>query len=358
MPDFAATRPLRFAAAFIGLLVLLATKTAGAAEIDRELFNPIIGSIVKVEVTTESGGYSLGSALSVAPGTFATSCHVTAKAASITVIYQGLRWRAARQRANTERDLCLLRVPGLDDVQPLARRSSHDLHIEDDVAALGYTFGQGLSVQGGNVRSLHAVPGGVVIQSATYFNSGASGGGLFTLDGRLVGILTFRLKGAEAYYFSIPADWIDEELARTDDYQPITVLDGPRPFWAQPPEQLPFFMRAATMEARGLWQDLIELTRDWAGAEPHSAEPWFMRGQALTHLDQRDAAADAYRKAIDIEPELARAWYELGKLQLARGQAEQAKQTLTTLGKLDLSLAMKLASDGQRSTPAADASAP
>lgn len=349
MPDPDASPLVRRAAALAATITLAAALLcpllpARASEIDRELFNPIIGSIVKVEVTTESGAYSLGSALSVAPGIFATSCHVTAQAASITMIYQGLRWRATRQRANTERDLCLLRVPGLDDVQPLARRSSRDLHVEDDVAALGYTFGQGLSVQGGTVRSLHAVAGGVVIQSATYFNSGASGGGLFTLDGRLAGILTFRLKGAEAYYFSIPADWIDEELARSDAFLPIGVLDGPRPFWAQPPEKLPFFMRASTLEARGLWTELAELTRDWADAEPRSAEPWFMRGQALTRLDQGDAALDAYRHAITLQPDDAQAWFELGKLQLSRGQADDVRQTLTTLGKLDVELAMKLAS--------------
>jgi S1-C subfamily serine protease len=41
-----------------------------------------------------------------------------------------------------------------------------------------------------------------VIQTSTAFTSGASGGGLFDEDGRLVGILTYRLRGASGYYFS------------------------------------------------------------------------------------------------------------------------------------------------------------
>ncbi|WP_293368893.1 serine protease [Nevskia sp.] len=330
----------------LALLTLFGSTQAHAQvssqDLDRALFNPILASIVKIEAVTEAGGYSLGSAVAVKPGLFVSSCHVTAKAVSISIQYQGLRWAVTGQRANLERDLCLLEAPRLSDVVPVQRGRSSDLRVGDGLAAIGYTFGAGLATQAGTVRALHPVGGGTVIQSATYFNSGASGGGLFTLDGRLVGILTFRLKGAEAYYFSIPVDWIDAELARTDGFQPIAPLAATPPFWAQPPERLPFFMRAATLQARNQWPEVVSLTETWAQAEADNAEPWFIRGQALVKLDQRLAAVDAYEHAVALNPRLAPAWFQLGEAQFQLGKLDAVRRSVKQLEALDPELAADL----------------
>lgn len=324
------------------LLLLAGAAQATAQELDRELFNPILSSIVKVEAVTESGSYSLGSAVPVLAGQFATSCHVTAKAVSIAIVYQGLRWPVRGQRANPERDLCLLEVPRLSEVAVVRRGRSIDLKVGDGLAAIGYTFGAGLSKQIGKVRALHPISGGTVIQSATYFNSGASGGGLFTLDGRLVGILTFRLKGAEAYYFSIPADWIDAELARDDAYQPVAPLSGITPFWSQPIERLPYFMRAATLQARAQWPDVVQLTLDWAEAEPANPEPWFVRGEAFAKVDRPADAVAALRKAVELNPDLALAWMKLGEAELRLRHLDEVRTIIKRLDALDAELAADL----------------
>ncbi|MBA4283951.1 MAG: hypothetical protein C0434_00260 [Xanthomonadaceae bacterium] len=324
------------------LLLLAGVGSAFAQELDRELFNPILGSIVKVEAVTESGGYSLGSAVPVTAGHFVTSCHVTARAVSVAILYQGLRWPVRGQRANPERDLCLLEAPQLSEVPIVRRGRSSDLKVGDGLAAIGYTFGAGLSKQIGKVRALHPISGGTVIQSATYFNSGASGGGLFTLDGRLVGILTFRLKGAEAYYFSIPADWIDAELARDDAYQPIAPLPSIAPFWSQPTERLPYFMRTATLQARERWPDVVQLTEDWANAEPANPEPWFVRGEAFAKIDRHADAVAALRKAVELNPDLALAWMKLGEAELRLRHLDEVRTIIKRLDQLDAELAADL----------------
>ena len=334
--------PVRASLLSLALLALTSAMPVGAQDLDRERFNPILGSIVKIEAVTESGGYSLGSAVPVEPGRFVTSCHVTAKAVSISIQYQGLRWAVRGQRANVERDLCVLDVPTLSEVTPIKRGKSSELRVGDGLAAIGYTFGTGLATQVGKVRALHPIDGGTVIQSATYFNSGASGGGLFTLDGRLVGILTFRLKGAEAYYFSIPADWIDTELARDDAFQPIAPLASTAPFWAQPVERLPYFMRAATMQAREQWPDVIALTERWAEAESDNAEPWFVRGEAFTRIDRHSDAASAFEKAVTLNPKLALAWLRLGETQFRLGHADVVREIGKKLDALDPELAAEL----------------
>lgn len=334
--------PARSALPLLALLPLFGTTPAQAQDLDRERFNPILGSIVKIEAVTESGGYSLGSAVPVERGRFVTSCHVTAKAVSISIQYQGLRWAVRGQRANVERDLCILEVPKLADVTPIKRGKSSELRVGDGLAAIGYTFGTGLATQVGKVRALHPINGGTVIQSATYFNSGASGGGLFTLDGRLVGILTFRLKGAEAYYFSIPVDWIETELARGDAYLPIAPLASTPPFWAQPVDRLPYFMRAATMQAREQWPDVIALTDIWAQAETDNAEPWFVRGEAFTRIDQHAEAVAAFEKAVALNPKLALAWLRLGEAQFRLGHLDIVREIGMRLDALDPELAAEL----------------
>lgn len=343
----------RIASTWLSAMLMSSGLGASASDIDRERFNPIVASIAKIEVVTEDGSYSLGSGVAVQPGRFVTSCHVTAKAASISVLYQGLRWPVSRQRANTLRDLCLLQVRGLDDVVPVPRGKVGDLHVGTEVAAIGYTFGTGLATQVGTVQALHPIADGTVIQSATYFNSGASGGGLFLLDGRLVGILTFRLKGAEAYYFSIPVDWIESELLRSDPFEPVGKLEGPAPFWSQPVDRLPYFMQAATLQARALWDELLTLAHQWSDHEPKNAEAWLMKGQALIHLDRRSEAVDAYEHALALDTGSAQTCYLLGQLKTDLNQ--DTKKIMRQLETLDPALAAKLAAErGSHRQPASE----
>lgn len=332
------------------LILLLAAFVAAPlrASVDRGVFDPIVARIVKIEAITDQGGYSLGSGLPVAPGVFLTNCHVTARARAVHVLHQGLRWPAEAQRSNLERDICLLRVPKLDDMTPIPRAGSQRLRVGQGVVAAGYTFGAGLSIQSGTVRALHPTEHGTVIQSATYFNSGASGGGLFTERGELVAVLTFRLRDAEAFYFSIPSEWIDDELARDAPFTPIAPLPPAPPFWARPVEQLPYFMQAATLQARRQWDAVVTLTERWTLAEPGNGESWFVRGEALAQLDRHAEAAEAFRQATTAAPLLADAWYQLGRALQRTGDTEALAATLIRLAALDPALAEAL------KAPAAD----
>lgn len=332
-------------------LFLNVLPTAAAQALDRERFNPIVARVVKIEAVTDRGGYSLGSAIPVAEGRFITNCHVTANAVSISVLHEGLRWPVKAQRANLDRDLCLLDVPSLASMAPIPRGRSADLKVASTVAAIGYTFGAGLSTQVGSVRALHPILGGAVIQTATYFNSGASGGGLFSLDGQLVGILTFRLKGAEAYYFSVPADWVEIELARSDEFISIAPLPRKAPFWAQPVERLPFFMRAATLQARAEWNAVVAVTEDWAKAEPANPEAWFVRGEAESKLDRHREAAAAFARATELDPRHALAWFQLGEARFRLGELEAVRSIADRLALLDAELAADLTARSRAGRP-------
>lgn len=65
---------------------------------------------------------------------------------------------------------------------------------------------------------------------------------------------------------------------------------------------------------------------DWRGAEPHyralvtatpqDAELWFKLGNIYARVEQPDAAIAAYREALVRDADLAKAWFNMGVVQL------------------------------------------
>ncbi|MEO8936456.1 MAG: trypsin-like peptidase domain-containing protein [Burkholderiaceae bacterium] len=309
--------------------------TAAAQDIDRIRALVLAGSVLKVEAVNGNGRVSLGTAVSVAPGTFVTNCHVTRNASVVVLVHDGARWPVASERADLYFDLCLLRAPGLADIAPIPLATARALRINQPVAAAGYSGGMGIQLRPGIVSGLHELGGSKVIQTTTAFTSGASGGALLNADGELAGILTFRLRGAEGYYFASPVDWIAGHVDDTSGFAPVTPLQGAMPFWAQPGPALPPFMQAASMEHDGRWDDLIALTNRWTEASPRDAESPFMRGNGYIHQGELSRAIVAFRDAVALDPRYVRAWLDLGKAYVRTGALVDAGRIVTVLRGLD-----------------------
>lgn len=315
---------------------------AVAVELERARFLALAGSILKVEALKAGGGYSLGTGVSVAAGKFVTNCHVTRDAATVMLVYGGARWPATAELADSFLDLCVLDVPGLKDVPPVPLASARDLALGQAVVAMGFTGGLGMQHQAGVISGLHDLYGSKVVQTTTAFTSGASGGALFNSQGQLVGVLTFRLRGADGYYFSSPIDWIAARVGNADDYVKVGPLRGDAAFWAQAVDALPYFMQAASLEADGKWAELLRLTERWSGAEEHNPEPWFLRGNSYVKLDRVEGAVKAYRKAVTLDPAFGKAWFNLGTSYLRLGEPDEVQRVLTVLRGVDADLAAEL----------------
>ena len=165
---------------------------------------------------------------------------------------------------------------------------------------------------------------------------------LFDSEGRLVGVLTFRLRGTNAYYFSAPVEWIASRVANAEGYDKIAPLRGRNAFWAKPLEALPYFMQAASLEASSRWDELLKLTEKWSDAEDGNAEPWFWRGNAYRQLDRREGAVKAYRRAVSLDPDFGQAWLQLGVVYFGLGESDQVSQVLAVLRRLAPDLADEL----------------
>jgi tetratricopeptide (TPR) repeat protein len=70
-------------------------------------------------------------------------------------------------------------------------------------------------------------------------------------------------------------------------------------------------------------------------AAPKDARKAFEKGSDLAKRQKLDDAMKNYQKAVDVYPQYAAAWLELGKLQAAKGQADAAHQSFDAAVKAD-----------------------
>jgi hypothetical protein len=316
-----------------------------AAPLNRAEFLALSHSIGRVEAQLEDGRLGVGSAITVADGILVTNCHVTARAVAIKVIGGGMAWPVAEQVADVAHDVCFLRLNEWPS-KPVLLRGARPLHVGDVVSAMGYTA-LAMTLRIGEVTALHAHDGAQIIETDTAFTSGASGGGLFDDEGALVGMLTFRMRGSNGHYFAVPMQWIRERLPRETQWTPVAPLVKGRPFWAGEIEQLPLFMRAATLQEQGRWSDLRSVAEYWTAQDPDNAEAYLALGIALGRLVAPEAAVDSLSRAVALAPKNPVAWFNLGLAYRTTGNRGALRRVVDTLAELDEPLASRLRNEAQ-----------
>ncbi len=126
-------------------------------------------------------------------------------------------------------DVAVLKIEPDEALEPMVLADSEQLHVGDQVLAIGNPFGVGRSVTSGIVSAIGRGNLGIkaiedFIQTDAAINRGNSGGALIDIDGRLVGINTAILSGRGGAFsgvgFAIPinlARGIAEQLVSTGE---------------------------------------------------------------------------------------------------------------------------------------------
>jgi serine protease Do len=242
-------------------------------------------SVLQLTAHHTNGRVTQGSAVVIAPGKLVTNAHVTHGAVRIEVAENGQVLPAKLAAHDASRDLCLLEAAAVS--APAVLSLGH-LAPGRKVYAIGFPADQGLVMTSGDVVALHQYADAEVIQASTPFDYGASGGGLFDEQGRLVGILTFKARAGGAFHFAVPITWL-EQIGRGGH------LPGSRsavPFWQRATEALPYFLRAASLEATRNWSALAALAHDWSTAEPSNPGAWRALAKARAHTTIGTAVTD------------------------------------------------------------------
>jgi serine protease Do len=282
----------------IGPTALLAILSMPALGLDTvEVFQEVRPSLVQLAGVGTGGRLYLGSGVALPNGRIVTNCHVTQRSKKVQFFGASYGQQAIRQTPDVAHDLCVLSFQGMN-LRPVAIGSSRDLKVGDTVYAVGFNAGVNLSYQRGQVAELFEHDGAMVIRTTAAFTHGASGGGLFDQDGKLVGILTFyRVAPGETSYFAVPVDWLEAlQRAPGQDIEPLVGV----PFWADSLERQPTFLQAGALEADHRWEELVTLAKQWIEASPDDGQAWMALGKGALYLGDRATAEAAFKHAVDL----------------------------------------------------------
>ena len=154
-------------------------------------------------------------------GTVLTNAHVVERASAITAtLFDGRQVRVEVVGSDAETDLAVLRLPR--DKHPYATvplGDSDQLQVGQRALVVGSPFGLGFTLTSGIVSGLGPLPGKLglvdsrVIQTTAPINPGNSGGPLVDTQGRVLGISTAMLIGAQNIGFAIPINTAKAVLA-------------------------------------------------------------------------------------------------------------------------------------------------
>ncbi len=138
----------------------------------------------------------IGSGVAISPNLIATNCHVTDNAKLLMVganvtsrkAFQAkTRYAATQVYTDKKNDLCILKVSQADFV-PVTLRASDTLKIGEDIYAIGAPKGNERFFSVGKIVDFYQKDNTNHIVSDQVINQGSSGGGLFDLNGNLIGI--------------------------------------------------------------------------------------------------------------------------------------------------------------------------
>ncbi len=171
-----------------------------------QIADKVAAAVVSIRADTPAGE-SAGFGFIVDPlGTVVTSLHVVEGATAIRVkLASGLIYDHVRIRAQeTRTDLALLQLDGFG-LPTVSLGDSDALRAGDAVVALSHPAGGEGRVAPGTVRRLRRTAAGLrMIEKDARADRGSSGGPLMTMDGRVVGVVSAKLRGHRRSRLAIP----------------------------------------------------------------------------------------------------------------------------------------------------------
>lgn len=309
-------------------VALLSFATSALAIPTDELLHKLDAQVVRVQVGLANGGYGVGSGVVVDKDQVVTNCHVVANAVSISVTSNGESYLASAIKPDWHHDVCIIKVEGLN--APVAKiGSSKNLKYEQAVFTIGYpSFLSSPVSTFGFVKGLYPMDDSVIVRATSTFRLGDSGGGVFDEGGNLVGVMTLKSPGRNAYYYNMPVEWVQALLNQPE--QSITAKSEPA-FWMLAPEQWPFFMRVVQPYQTADWQSLITLATTWTKQEPNNAEAWFYLAAAEYEMKNTLSAEDHLNKVALMNDQHSQAIYYLGLIAEANGKRTEALRDVALL---------------------------
>lgn len=312
---------------------------------DKEDLMDAFFSVVMIRGYDQSGGLAYGSGVVIGKDKVITNCHVFRQTNKPWIARGQDVYQINTVKADVWHDLCLVETDPLP-FKASKLGSTENLKRGQEVVGFGHSNGSPAPLTStGIVEGIHADYSGKVkgnvIRTTAKFLMGASGSGLFDLDGHLVGINTFKTAGkGGSIHFAVPVEWIIalDQSDKTASF-PITG----KALWEEDEDKKPFYMQAAVPESRQDWTGLLAVTEKWTAAEPKSTDAWFTHGTALENLNFSARASKAFQKASELDKNHYQALVNIGIIAHNNGNKAEVKRIQVALGKIDKALAEQFA---------------
>jgi serine protease Do len=280
---------------------------AGALDVTAPSGSPIEDMLRRRSQAKQPGQrvQSLGSGFIIdASGIIVTNNHVIAEAVEITVgLADGSRVPAEVIGRDPKTDIALLRITPRRPLIAVSFGDSDTAKVGDWVLAIGNPFGLGGSVTSGIIsarnRELAAEIYDDFIQTDAAINRGNSGGPLFDMDGRVIGVNAAIISpsgGSIGIGFAIPANTVAKVVAQ------LRQFGQTRRGWIG-------------VNVQGLSEEMAEgflangargaLVQDVTRGGP-AAQGGLRRGDIVVKFDGKDVADDRVMQRIVIETQVGR----------------------------------------------------
>ena len=282
---------------FIVLLALLSIIPSASA-LDQQKILSAMQTVVMVRGYNDTGGLSYGSGVVVDDNKVLTNCHIFRSTKEPWVAHGEDSYNIVSVQADRWHDLCLLTTLGLP-LKPAPFAKVSDLKRGQEVLSMGHSNGAPMTLtSAGSIKSTYQFEGGKIIRSSAQFRMGASGSGIFDIDGNLLGINTFKTPGKPAYFYSLPIEWISSLIKRPVETK-FPIIG--KAFWEEDDDRKPFFMQIAIPEINEDWTKLAEVAQKWIDADPKNSDAWYELGTANENLKNTDKAKSAYEQSVLID---------------------------------------------------------
>jgi hypothetical protein len=301
---------------FICVIVTMLVGKAHSAAAETTTWNSHIFRIVALRT---DGMREIGSAVALSDDRLVTNCHVLAGAARIEVESGDRILLAEVDQGDQYRDLCFLRAPGLA-AAPIPTIDIGETRVGLSVVSAGYPGGK-FTLSSGRIVGLHTCEcdGGKVIQTSAPFDRGASGGGLFDTQGRLIGILTFKSRNGGNFHFALPIGWL-RHIAEL----PAGRVTNRKSFWISAGKESGYFLSACSLEERKDWPALARLTEEWREREPHNPEAWMASGRAHRGLNRIGNASTDFQHVLMLDSTHAEAKWAMQDMEMLTGDPPES----------------------------------
>ena len=294
-------------------------------------------SIVLIRGHNTTGGLAYGSGVVVGKDKVLTNCHVFRSTKQPWISRGEDTYSINSVKADVWHDLCLVTTDPLP-FTPAPIGKSTDLKRGQEIVAFGHSNGVPAPLtSSGSVKALFDAEQGKVIRSTAKFSMGASGSGLFDMEGNLVGINTFKTAGrAGSIHFALPIEWLDKLEKQTEI---STFPISGKALWEEEEDKKPFYMQVAVPESRQDWPKLTQVAEKWTQAEPKSTDAWYELGLGLENSGKTELAEKAYKQALILENANFEAMMRLGALAKTRGDTAEMHRIQLALTDIDKNLA-------------------